>query len=96
MMPFDVTGATLTTDGLAALQTGYPAGPDAEKRAEPAFFAFIPHAFVIAVILLLGMLIPRKAAVLNVSHHLRRPSHLHHDPDWLADGEAAADESGDW
>jgi predicted permease len=32
------TGATLTTDVLAAPQAGYPAGPDAEKRAMPAFF----------------------------------------------------------
>jgi hypothetical protein len=40
MIPFDETGATLTTDELAAEQTGNPAGPDAEKRALPAFFAF--------------------------------------------------------
>lgn len=49
MTPFDDTGVTLTTDELAALQTGYPAGPDAEKRAEPTgrarFFCF----YVLAV-----------------------------------------------
>jgi hypothetical protein len=38
MIPFDDTGATLTTDELAASQAGYPARPDAEKRAWPAFF----------------------------------------------------------
>ncbi|WP_280138301.1 hypothetical protein [Rhizobium sp. Root1220] len=38
MIPFDGTGATLTTDELAALSTGCPARPDAEKRAWPAFF----------------------------------------------------------
>ncbi len=35
---FDDTGAALTTDELAASRTGYPARPDAEKRARPAFF----------------------------------------------------------
>jgi len=44
MTPFDDTGVTLTTDELAALQTGYPAGPDAEKRAEPAQIADKPLA----------------------------------------------------
>jgi hypothetical protein len=42
MIPFDDTGATLTTDGLAASQAGYPARPDAEKRARPAFFVCAP------------------------------------------------------
>jgi hypothetical protein len=66
MTPFDDTGVTLTTDELAALQTGYPAGPDAEKRAEPwaepAFFAFMFWRFVITAVLLLGMLIPSQGS----------------------------------
>jgi len=62
MTPFDDTGVTLTTDELAALQTGYPAGPDAEKRAGPAFFAFMLCRFVITAVLLLGMLIPSQGS----------------------------------
>jgi hypothetical protein len=49
MIPFDDTGATLTTDVLAAEPTGNPAGPDAEKRALPAFFAFAETAAAIPV-----------------------------------------------
>jgi hypothetical protein len=45
MLPFDDTGATLTTDVLAAWPTGNPAGPDAEKRALPAFFAFATNRY---------------------------------------------------
>ncbi|WP_143147474.1 hypothetical protein [Rhizobium tibeticum] len=62
MMPFDDTGATLTTDGLAASQAGYPARPDAEKRARPAFFVFVSRVFVIPADLLLRMLIPSQGS----------------------------------
>jgi hypothetical protein len=38
MIPFDDTGATLTTDELAALPTGYPAGPGCGKAGMARFF----------------------------------------------------------
>jgi len=37
MMPFDDTGATLTTDGLAVSRTGCPARPDAKSGRGPLF-----------------------------------------------------------
>lgn len=66
-MPFDCSGAALTTDELAASHTGCPARPDAEKRALPAFFvsaaSFVcANRFVNARRLLLDLWLPRQGS----------------------------------
>ncbi len=72
------TGATLTTDELAASQAGYRARPDAEKLEHgPLFYRWHktlrPFAFVTADDLLLDLCHPHaKAALPDVSHHFRR------------------------